>query len=407
MLSGNFKTAVINLRMARWRSIFTMLGIIIGISSVLTIISLGEGLKHQIVGRADRFGADVITVRPGKLTSAGQTKQKLNLLSFLSTSTLTSQDVSSLQKTPSVGSVVPLDFVTASAKGGGNTNDNVSVLGTSPDMAGILNNGVEYGRFFDTDAPDQNYAVIGPQVARHLFGELNAVGQTITIMGQDFIVEGVLQESFGGLLAVSQTDFNSAVMIPFSAATTMTHGRTNILQIFVTPKNPIKTDAAIADIRGVILKNHQGQEDFSVIKQQELINLASGVVDTATGLISGIAGISLLVGGIGIMAIMLVSVSERTREIGIRKAVGATNRQILHQFLVEGLVLTLGGGLIGLVVALALNVLLRIYTSWQPIISLPLVLLTVGLLIAIGIVFSAAPALKAARKDPINALRSE
>ena len=143
------------------------------------------------------------------------------------------------------------------------------------------------------------------------------------------------------------------------------------------------------------------------MKQDELLGIVSGVVDTATRFISAIAAISLLVGGIGIMDIMLVSVTERTREIGIRKAVGATNRQILNQFLVEGLALTIVGGVIGVILSLLINVGLKIYTDWQPVINIPIVVLAVAVSVAVGVIFSITPALKAARKDPINALRGE
>ena len=144
-----------------------------------------------------------------------------------------------------------------------------------------------------------------------------------------------------------------------------------------------------------------------MLKQDELLGIVSGVVDTATRFISAIAAISLLVGGIGIMDIMLVSVTERTREIGIRKAVGATNRQILNQFLVEGLALTIVGGVIGVILSLLINVGLKIYTDWQPVINIPIVVLAVAVSVAVGVIFSITPALKAARKDPINALRGE
>ncbi len=405
MWSGNFKTAVLNLRMARWRSVFTMLGVIIGVCSVLTTISLGEGLKQQVVGRINKIGGDVITIRPGKLTQSGVTS-KLNYMAFLSVSTLTGQDVETLQKIPSVKTVVPIDFVTAAAKSDGSSLGNISVLGTTPNMAGVLSESTTYGRFFDTDEPGQNYAVISQQIARQLFGEPNAIGQTVNILGQDFIVQGVLDQSFGDLLTVAQTDFSSAIFIPFSVAQQLTHNKTNVLQIFAVSRDA-DTGPAISDINKALLKNHQGQEDFTVIRQRDLINMASSEINNVTGIITGIAAISLVVAGIGIMAIMLVSVSERTREIGIRKAIGATNRQILNQFIIEGLVLTMVGGMIGLSLALLINLLVRIYTSWQPVITLPLVLLSFLVLVAVGVIFSSAPALKAARKDPIDALRGE
>jgi putative ABC transport system permease protein len=221
------------------------------------------------------------------------------------------------------------------------------------------------------------------------------------------LVRGVLAKSSVSLLSVAETDFNSAILIPLKPAEELSSGQTNILQILIKAKDANNLDATVNDVHSALLKTHQGQENFTVLKQYELLNIAGGVINQLTGFISGIAAISLLVGGIGIMDIMLVSVSERTREIGIRKAIGATNRQILNHFLVEGLVLSVGGGLIGVVTSLFVFGVLRIYTNLQPVITLPVMALAVGVSVLVGIIFSVVPALKAARKNPIDALRGE
>jgi putative ABC transport system permease protein len=236
-----------------------------------------------------------------------------------------------------------------------------------------LHRKVEFGSFFDEDSSDKNVAVIGANVAHSLFGELNPVGQTIHIRGSDFIVHGILQPTSGGLASVAETDFNSAVFIPQLAALDLSNNKTNILQI--------------------LIKSKSGQLDQTV--------------GSVTRFISAIAAVSLLVGGISIMDIMWVSVTERTREIGIRKAVGATNQQILNQFLVEGSLLSVLGGIIGIVVSLIINGLLRLYTSLHPAITIPIMILAVVISVSVGIIFSVAPALKAARKRPIDALRGE
>lgn len=406
-MQGNIKTAIASLRMTKWRSLLTMLGIIIGVSSVITIVSLGEGLKQQIVGQLNTLGPDVITVRSGKLVSHSSTGQAngLNLLAFFSASTLSTQDVNTLAKLPTVSSVVPFNFVTSTVAGSNREYDSAYVVGTSPALPSVLKQKMAYGTFFDTDSSDQHFAVVGNSIAQNLYGEYNPTGQSIIIRGQSFIIRGVLAPASGGLLSAAQTDFNQAVFIPYSQAETLSEGHTNLLQIMVRAKEASQVTPTIRSIKVALAKNHQ-QQDFSVLTQYELLKVASGVVGTAAGAISGIAAVSLLVGGIGIMDIMLVSVSERTREIGLRKAIGATNRQILNQFLIEGLVLSIGGGFIGILVAFAANVLLRLYTNWQPIITWPIAVLAIAVSIVVGIVFSIAPALKAARKDPIEALRS-
>jgi putative ABC transport system permease protein len=403
MWSGNFKTAVGSLRRSKWRTIFTMLGIIIGISSVVTIVSLGEGLKHDITGQIHDLGGDVISVRPGKLVSS---TNNLNFFALFSASTLSPVDVKNIRQLPSVDAAVPIDFVTSSVAVDAKELDNIFVAGTTPELARLLHQQVNYGEFITADNEDQSFAVIGADVAQKLFHEANPVGGTIKINGQDFIVHGVFKRTPNSFISITQSDFNSSVFIPFQPALDLANGRDNILQILVKSKHLNQVPQTVDSITKTLKKSHR-QLDFTVLTQKDLLSLTGNVVNDVTGFIGAIAAISLLVGGVGIMDVMLVSISERTREIGIRKAVGATNRQILAQFLTEGLALTLGGGIIGIGISLLINQLLRIYTSWKPIINIWVVVLAVGVSITVGLIFSIAPALKAARKDPITALRGD
>jgi putative ABC transport system permease protein len=404
ILNGNYKTAVQNLKRSKWRTIFTMLGIIIGITSVVTIVSLGEGLKAQITGQINRLGSNVITVRPGKLIS---NNGSLNFYAFLAPSTLTTRDVDTVRGLHITNGVTPVEFVTSSANSSNGQFDNLFVAATAPNFADIVSQNVKYGSFFSDDDSSNAFAVIGSDVALNMFHELNPVGETVTIMGQDFIVRGVLASTQGGLLSVAQADYNSSIFIPTSAADQLTQGHTNILQVLVRTKAGTNLDQDVSAINKSLSRNHGGSGDFTILKQDQLLGVTSQVLNTITRFVTAIAAISLLVGGIGIMNIMLVSVSERNREIGIRKAIGATNRQILQQFLTEGLVLTIGAGIIGVIVSLIINGLLRIYSSWKPVVSVPVILLAVGVSVAAGLVFSLIPAFKAARKDPIEALRGE
>jgi putative ABC transport system permease protein len=404
MWSGNFKTALASLRESRWRTIFTLLGIIIGIASVVTVVSLGEGLKQQITGQINQLGPNVLTVRPGKLANTGSLG---SLYSFLAPSTLTTSDVASLNHIRGVQNVAPIEFLTSTVKDDTVEMNNVFVAGTTANLASILNQKINYGGMFQDKSDPNNFAVIGSNIAGELFGEFNPVGEIMHINGQDFVVHGVFAKSTGSLLSLSQADLNSSVFIPTTEAEALTKGRTNILQIFVQVRPNTNQDAIIKNINQMLSRNHGGVNDFTVLKHEQLRGVSDQLVNSATDFISGIAAISLLVAGIGIMNILLVSVSERTREIGIRKAIGATNRQILNQFLAEGLVLSVGGGVIGIGVSYLINLLLRLYSGWKPIISLPVLILAVGVSIAAGVIFSLAPAFKAARKDPITALRGQ
>ncbi len=406
-MSGDYKTATQSLRQSKWRTIFTMLGIIIGITSVVTVVSLGDGLKHQIVGQINQLGSNVITVRPGKLLTKNGDTSSLNLYAFLAPSTLTSRDTDSIKALPAANSVTPIEFVTNSATGPKGQFDDIFVAATTANFSDTVHQKINYGAFFSDDERNSTAVIIGSNIASKLFGELNPVGETVTVMGQDFTVHGVMAPTQGGFLSTSQSDYNSAIFMQIPAADQLTQNHTNILQILVSIKKNINIDKAVSAINTEVAKNHGGNGDFTVLKQDQLLGVSSQVLDTITSFVSAIAAISLLVGGIGIMNIMLVSVSERTREIGIRKAIGATNRQIMKQFLTEGLVLTIGAGIIGVIASLLINQLLRIYSGWKPVISVPVILLAVGVSVATGIIFSTIPALKAARKDPIAALRGE
>jgi putative ABC transport system permease protein len=407
MFTGDIKTAVQTLRASRWRTNFTMLGIIIGITSVVTIVSLGEGLKHQIVTQVNQLGSDVLTVRPGKLLTKNGSASGLNLYALLTPSTLTPRDVASIQDSGLVSSVTPIEFVTTSASGDSGELNDLFVAGTTSNFGQTLRQQIAYGSFFSNDEESVDTAVIGNDVATRLFGELNPVGETIHIMGQDFTIHGVLAPTQGGLASDIQADYNSSVFIPTLSAQRLTSGRANILQILAKVNKGTNLDQAAASINRIVLRDHGGSNDFTVLKPNQLLGVSSQVINTVTKFVSAIAAISLIVGGIGIMNIMLVSVTERTREIGIRKAIGATNRQILRQFLLEGFVLTIGAGILGVIVSLLINLLLRLYTSWKPVVSVPLLLIAVGVSVASGIIFSLIPAIKAARKDPITALRGE
>ena len=409
MWSGNVKSAFASLRMSKWRTILTTIGIVIGVSSVITVVSLGEGLKSQVVGQINQLGSDLITVRSGELVSRDQSgiAKDVNLLAFFSPSTLTNDDIEALNEESSLDAVVPMAFVTNSAKSNLAQMNNAFVIGTSPDLSKVLNQSVRYGVFFQQDGADKNFVVIGSNVAENLFGRINPVGNSLQVMGESFIVQGVLEQSSGGLFSIAQTDFNSSIFMPYTRSMDLTDGRVNLLQILVKGDDAENLDETVDTVRKTLLGTHNSQENFTVLKQFELLNIASGVVNILTGFISGIAAISLFVAGVGIMNILLASVSERTREIGIRKAVGATNRQILNQFLAEGLVLSVGGGLIGILVSLAIYGGLKVYTDTNPVLTVPIMVLAVGVSVAIGIVFSVAPALKASRKDPIDALRNQ
>lgn len=409
MWSGDYKMALTSLRSARWRSTLTMLGIIIGVSSVVTIASLGEGLKRQIVGQLNQLGTNVVTIRSGKVVSrdSGGKVSSFNPLALLATSTLSDQDVESVRNVPGTRLAVPMSIITNTVFYEGKEFNNAYVVAATPELNQVLSSNLNYGTFYTQDDQDRPVAVIGPGISERVFGELNPVGQSFKINDTTFLVRGIMGGFAGGVLATSGVDLNYAVFIPYNVGKQITGDKAQISQILVGVDDSVPIDQTTNELHHALLANHKGQDNFSILKQDELLSISGSLVNLATGFISGIAAISLLVGGIGIMNIMLVSVSERTREIGIRKALGASNRQIRNQFIIEGTLISIVGGAIGLGLALALNFLLRIYTGFKPVITLGIMAIAVSVSIILGIIFATAPAVKAARKNPIDALRNE
>lgn len=406
---GNVKMALASVRAAKWRSTLTMFGIIVGIVSVVMVVGIGEGVKQQLSDQMTQFGADLITVRPEQIdASNSELASNVDLLFGLSSiSGLTSKDLSAVSSSRDVRLVAPLGVVSGSVTVGNKVLTNGLVLATTGALPGVLNRQVTYGSFFGNPGDEaRNVAVIGPNVAQTLFQEQAPLGQQFTFRGQQFIVGGVFGQFTAAPLSPA-TDFNDAIFIPYNTAERLTSNSTQLYSILVKPQNKNETQAAIHAINGKLLALHGGEQDFSVLDQQQNIAASSTILTLVTDMVATIAAISLFVGGVGVMNIMLASVTERTHEIGIRKAVGATNRQIMNQFLLESSVLSLVGGLIGVAVSLACVGLLRLYTSMQPVISWEAIVGATGASLIIGIIFGVTPAVKAAHKDPIDALRHE
>lgn len=408
MIVNNVKLSWHAIRSSRWRSFMTMFGIIIGVASVVTTVSLGEGVKTQIAKQINYLGHDIITLRPGQLMNSEGPGGigGLNLVSSLGTNTLTEDDIRVAKNTPGVGKVVPLSIITGVPTYSDREFKQGIAVATTSDLPEILKQDIEFGEFFRAEDEGRNVAVIGTRVAHELFRENVPIGKSFTFRHQDFIVRGVFEE-FESNPLVPGADFNAAIFMPSVTGKNLTNNSAQVFQVFVKPTNPDKTSETIAALRDTMRGSHGGEEDFTILTQEETLSSTSSILDLLTSLVAAIAAVSLFVGGIGIMNIMLVSVTERIHEIGIRKAIGATNRQIRNEFLIEAMVLSFVGGVIGSLVALVLNVLIRIFTNLQPVINWQTILIANGVSLVIGVVFGVAPAVKAARKDPIRALRNE
>ncbi|MEO7364573.1 MAG: ABC transporter permease [Candidatus Saccharimonadales bacterium] len=404
---GHIKAGIDSMRRAKWRNFWTMLGVIIGVSSVITIVSIGEGVKQQISGQIKHVGSDLITVRPAQLrTGDNAGTNNISLVSGVSiTGSLSAADAEAVRKLPEVAEATPLTAVAGKVQADTGVYNGGLVIGSSADLPSLLKQEVEYGEFF-TDGDDETYiAVLGRGAAQRMFNERVPLGRTFTFHGQQFMVRGILK-AFDTTPLSQDANFNNAIFIPTALAQKLTNNTATIYEILAKPKQAENADATVAAITAKLSKLHGGSGAFSVLRQDQNQAASDDILNLMTTLVAGVAAISLLVGGIGIMNVMSVSVVERLHEIGIRKAIGATNRQILGQFMVEATALSLSGGVIGIALAGAIDGLLRIYTDLRPVLSWQIVLLATGVSVAVGVIFGSFPALKAARKDPIEALRS-
>lgn len=409
MIKLYLSMAISSIKRSKWRSLLTMLGVIIGITSVVMIFALGEGLKRQVAGELQELGADIVTVRSGNIVERDENGvvTNVNFSDVYSQSTLTAADVEALMALPQVSAVAPSAYLQVQAL----TEDDQpmpgdsAIIATTPQIRDILNRDVSTGQFFTTPEMNKNLAVLGPSIAKKLFGEDPPVGRILKIKNNEFVIRGVMEETKSSPLDMINTDFNNAIYIPLGAAETLNGSVLGIREIGIKLNDTNNLQDTVLAINNVMKGTHQGTVDYSVLEAQDYVNVLDQVFGVLTTFVAAVAGISLFVGGIGIMNIMLVSVTERTREIGIRKSIGATNQQILGQFLVEAIILTLMGGIIGVIMSLILSGILRLYTTLQPFVEWRVVLVSLGVTLSVGIIFGIVPALKAARKDPIESLR--
>jgi putative ABC transport system permease protein len=389
------------------RSGLTILGIVIGISSVIALVSIGQGAQGSIQSSIQSLGSNLLQVMPGSQRSVGGFSASSGRGSAR---TLIPEDADAISKDVAGVSAVSPELsgrYQVTARG---TNTNTSVIGVTSSYPDVRNVQIDEGSFIS----DQNnvsgakVAVIGPTVRTDLFGEYNsAIGQAIRINKLEFKVIGITKAK-GGTGFTNQDDM---IYVPLLSAQRYLAGFKYVSAISVQAANADEMTQVQQDITDLLLSRHRisdpTQADFSVLNQNDLISAVSSVAQTFTLLLAAIAGISLVVGGIGIMNMMLTTVTERTREIGLRKAIGATKRDISAQFLVEAVTLTLIGGLVGVILGWSISFGVTYFGILQTKVTISSVLLAFGVSAAIGIIFGYYPARRAANLNPIDALRYE
>ena len=404
MLVAILKIAVRALKRNALRSLLTLLGMIIGVGTVIATTSIGNGAKAQVEARIAALGQNVLMVLSGNVNRGGFS------MGFGSAGTLTQGDFDAVRRevsgvagaSPEVRSNAQLAY--------GNQNINTQVMGVGEDYVSVRSWQFSSGEnFTEVDVRNANkVCLIGKTTAETLFGDGDPVGQIIRIKSAPFTVVGALAPKGGAMMGSDQDDI---VLVPYTSAMKRLSGATSFRSFVVQAASADVVPEVQEEITNLLRQRHRigedKEDDFRIVSQQEITETATETSKVMTILLGAIAGISLLVGGIGIMNIMLVSVTERTREIGVRLAVGARSHDILLQFLTEAVALSILGGTIGLGLGILSSELVTMYLGWPTLVSTNWIFISFLASVAIGIFFGFYPARKAAQLDPIDALRYE
>jgi putative ABC transport system permease protein len=403
LLGETVVVAFQSIRANKLRAVLTMLGIIIGVGAVITMVALGSGAQKAVEDRIAALGANVLTVFAGQGRFGG--------IRITDQTILSTDDYDALVRDATLLEAVVPEMQQSLQVKYGNQNSNVNIVGTTPNYIQVRNYTVPHGRMFTSgdDEARQRYAVLGAAIPRMLGANPAAmVNQTIQIRGINFEIIGILSEK-GAAGGWGNPD--EQILIPLQTAKYRVFGSDRLRSMSVQVADGVPIEQGMVDLERVLRREHKirpGQEnDFTIRNQQDLLATQQQTTQVFTTLLASIAAVSLLVGGIGIMNIMLVSVTERTREIGVRKALGATRGNIMLQFLVEALALCLVGGALGVLLGVGAAITLARVMQWNTLISPAAVTIAFGFSALVGLFFGIWPARRAARLDPIVALRYE
>jgi len=396
-----FKMALRSLIANTMRTFLTTLGMIIGVASVISMISIGEGARQQTLSTIEKFGTNIITIKPGR--------KKNRHVSSDTVKTLKLSDAEAIEKSiPLITGVAAQVYRSAQLKYG-SKNTNTTVRGTGEKYLKLSNFTIERGRYFNKEEVQsvRKVAVIGSTVVKNLFGDISAIGKEIKVDGNNYLVIGSTEQKG----ALSWFDPDDQIFIPVTTAQKRLFGIHHIQSIDVQAKKMEDLEVIKKDIDSLLRIRHgirkTEDSDFHVQNSSQWLNSWGDAAKTFTYLLGGIAAISLLVGGIGIMNIMLVSVTERTKEIGIRIAIGAKKSEIMEQFLIESVLISFIGGGLGILLGIIISRTVSKIGGWDTIVSTQSIILAFGFSVAIGIFFGFYPARKAANLNPIDALRYE
>jgi len=400
-LTENLRLSLETLSSNKVRSFLTMLGVIIGVAAVILLVSIGEGAKEYVSRELAGLGTNLLIITPGKTSTAGG----FHPPSAGTVRKLTYDDATAIKRRcPAVAEACPIVLGTGKIKYQ-NLSRDTTIVGVTPEFERVRNLHVEIGRFISQEDVDgaRRIVALGQTVKRELFGDANPLGQMVTVSDAKYRVVGLMSHKGMSL----GFDIDDLVFIPVKSAQEL-FDTDRLFEIIVAVISAQDIERATAEIKEILTKRHANKEDFTIVSQGAMLSTMQTILNVLTGVLGGIAAISLVVGGIGIMNIMLVSVRERTREIGIRKAVGARNRDILSQFLTESVTLSLMGGAVGILLGAGGAHLASLLFSYIPTkVSLWSISLAFFFSAAVRVFFGVYPARRASLLDPIEALRYE
>ncbi len=408
MFFNNISFAIRSLSSNKMRSALTMLGVMIGVFAVTVLMSISQGVRQEVSAEVEDMGSNVVLILPGKIDSDGG-----GGMAMMGASTLNNSDMQSLKESiPAIDAIDGLSYPGGVVSNGQVVSATALVTGAGLSIDAMLGRSQAAGRWINQADMDSaaNVVVLDWLEAQALFPDEapeSLIGKSIRISTREFTIVGVdAQTHDASSLFSSFNPIYNRVTMPLTTAQQIANNQ-RLSRIVVRIESTSEVSSAVEQIKSQLLSLHNGVEDFSVMTQDEILSTFNSIFGIITNAVTGIAAISLIVGGIGIMNIMLVAVAERTREIGIRKALGATDGQILQQFLFEAVTLGFLGGLVGLGLSVVATFVIRHYLDIRGIITAESVLLALGISIGAGIIFGVIPALNAARKKPVEALRYE
>lgn len=403
LFSEHYRTARQSLDRARLRTFLTMTGVAIGVASVTAVLALSSGVNKVLYNQVSELGESVAIIRPKANQPTFTDLSNPTPLTAYTTSPLEERDVTTIQELPNIAAVAPIMTLSGSVRSNTTTPDVSTIVATTPNFNTISEFEIADGQFID-ELTRSNTAVIGMQLSIDLFGSEQSVGQRFYIRGQPYTVVGVLKRQ-NQPINYNNIDFDHAAVISLESGKLFNSGVAQIQQINVRANDNTAMKEIKTSLDSALLKNHDNQKDAEVFVGKEIAQPSSNLFNFISAAMAVIASVSLIVGGVGIMNIMLVGVSERTREIGLRKAVGASNLTIVAQFLIEALIISVIGGLLGFLGGYFIAFLISLTIPYDPSFTWTTAGWAAALSIGVGVLFGLYPAIRAARKDPIESLR--